>query len=387
MLKAGIAGMGFIGISHIEAIRRIGFAEITAVADVNYELAEKKARDYNIPRCYETVEEMLEDEEISIIHNCTPTNLHTGINMKAVKSGRHIFSEKPLAMDSSESGKLIGLLKKNPGIVHGVNFLYRMNPLVQDMKNRVREGEIGKPYLVHGSYLQDWLLFDTDYNWRMDPDTGGASRCMADIGSHWMDCVQTVTGSRITEVCSDLFTALPVRKKPKGQVETFSLNAAEEYEEVNVATEDYGAVLFRMENGAHGVFHASEISAGRKCFLNFEIDGSKASMYWNQEEADRMWMGYKDTHNRHVMRNPLLMTDDSTQYTYLAAGHPEGWNDAMRNNVYSFYKFIRDGKRIGSDPCDFATFREGHYIMKLTEAILESSRFKKWVKVKQQEVF
>lgn len=381
-IKAGIAGMGYIGVSHIEAIRRIGFIEITAVADVNYELARKKADEYGIPKCYNSIESLINDKEIEVIHNCTPTNLHTAINEAAIKSGKHIFSEKPLAIDSEESKGLLELLARNPDVVNGINFIYRMNPLVQDMKNRVKSGEIGKLHLVHGSYLQDWLLFDTDYNWRIEPEIGGASRCIADIGSHWMDSVQTVTGSKIAEVCADLFTALPLRKKPKGQVETFSLNVADESEEVRVRTEDYGAVLFRMENGAHGVFHASEISAGRKCCLNFELNGSIASMYWNQEEADKMWVGYKDRDNLHVMRNPLLMTEQSKQYSYLAAGHPEGWNDAMKNNVYSFYKFIKDGKRVGKDPCDFATFEDGHYIIRLTEAILKSSKEGKWISIK-----
>jgi predicted dehydrogenase len=285
-------------------------------------------------------------------------------------------------MDSTESQHLLEILAENPGVVHGMNFVYRMNPLVQDMKNKVTQGQIGQPRLVHGSYLQDWLLYDTDYNWRIEPEVGGASRCIADIGSHWMDCIQTVTGAKISEVCADLVIVHPIRKKPSGQVETFSLNKAAEYEEKEVRTEDYGAVMFKMDNGIHGVFHASEVSAGRKCFLNFEIDGSEASLYWNQETADSMWMGYKDKDNLMIMRNPLLMSKDAQKYTYLAAGHPEGWNDAMKNNLYSFYTYISEGKKQGIDPCDFATFEDGHYIVKLTEAILESSRTKKWIKVK-----
>lgn len=380
-IKAGIIGMGFIGVSHIEAIRRIGFAELVAVADVNYELAKKKADEYDIAKCYRTVEELLADEEITVVHNCTPNNLHLEINEKIIKAGKHIFSEKPLAMNSAESGRMLKLLVENKNIVHGVNFNYRMNPLVQDMKNRIKNGDIGMPKLVHGSYLQDWLLFETDYNWRLEPEVAGRSRCVADIGSHWMDAVQTVLGSSITEVCADLVTVLPVRKKPKGQVETFSLNTNVEYEDRNIETEDYGAVLFKMDNGVHGVFHVSEVSAGRKCFLNFEVDGTKASLHWNQETADHMWMGFRDRDNCHIMRNPNLMTADAKQYTYLAAGHPEGWNDAMKNNVYSFYKFITDGKHSEADRCDFATFKEGHYIMVLTEAILKSSETRQWVKV------
>jgi predicted dehydrogenase len=380
-IKAGIIGMGFIGVSHIEAIRRIGFAELVAVADVNYELAKKKADECYIPKCYRKVEELLADPEIQVVHNCTPNNLHKEVNEKVIRAGKHIFSEKPLAKSSDQSASMLRLLSENKHIVHGVNFNYRMNPLVQEMKHKVKNGEIGVPKLVHGSYLQDWLLYETDYNWRIELEINGPSRCIADIGSHWMDAVQTIMGAKITEVCADLVTTIPVRKKAKGQVETFSVNANAEYEDKEVKTEDWGAVLIKLDNGAHGVFCASEVSAGRKCFLNFEIDGSKASLYWNQETADQMWMGFRDRDNSLVVRNPNLMAPEARQYTYLAAGHPEGWNDAMKNNVQSFYQFIKDGKNIGKDPCDFATFEEGHYLIKLTEAILKSNETKQWVKI------
>ena len=380
-IKAGIIGMGFIGVSHIEAIRRIGFADLVAVADVNYELAKKKADEFYTPKCYKTVDELLADPDIQVVHNCTPNNLHKEINEKIIKAGKHVFSEKPLARSSEESAAMLKLLEEYPGVVSGINFNYRMNPLVQDMKHKVKNGEIGDVKLVHGSYLQDWLLLETDYNWRIEPEINGPSRCIADIGSHWMDAVQTVTGAKITEVCADLATTIPVRKKAKGQVETFSTNANAEYEDKEIKTEDWGAVLVKLDNGAHGVFCASEVSAGRKCRLDLEINGTSASLYWNQEMADQMWMGFRDCDNRLVMRNPQLMAPDARQYTYLAAGHPEGWNDAMRNNVYSFYKYITDGKVMGKDPCDFATFNDGHYIIKLTEAILKSNAARQWVKV------
>jgi predicted dehydrogenase len=382
-IGAGIIGMGFIGVSHLEAIRRIGFAEIVAVADVNYELARKKTEEYHIPQCYQSAEELLADPDIQVVHNCTPNNLHLEVNSQIIEAGKHIFSEKPLTTTSAESARLLALLEKAPGIVAGLSFNYRMNPLVQEMKQRIKRGEIGEVRLVHGSYLQDWLLYETDYNWRVEPQISGASRAMGDIGSHWMDSVQTITGARITEVCADLWTVHPVRKKPKGQVETFAVNANAEYEEKKVETEDYGAVLFKMSHGARGVFYVSQVSAGRKCRLDFEVDGTRAALYWNQENADQMWMGFRDRDNSQVFRNPNLMTPEARQYTYLAAGHPEGWNDAFKNNLYSFYQFIKEGKRRGIDPCDFATFEEGHYIMKLLEAILESSRTRQWVSVEQ----
>ncbi|MFZ4615118.1 MAG: Gfo/Idh/MocA family protein [Rectinemataceae bacterium] len=380
-LKAGIIGMGFIGVSHVEAIRRIGFAELVGVADANPALAQAKAAEYGIPKCYATVEELLADPQISVVHNCTPNNQHLEINEKIIRSGKHVFSEKPLGMTSVETRKMLDLLAANPRIVGGVNFNYRMNPLVQDMKNRVRNGDIGTVKLVHGSYLQDWLLYDTDYNWRVEPEVSGLSRCVADIGSHWMDIVQTVTGLKIVEVCSDLFIAHPVRKKPKGQVETFSINSNADFEPKKVSTEDYGAVLIKFENGAHGVFYVSQISAGRKCHFNFEIDGTTSSFYWNQETADHMWQGSRDGYNSQIMRNPNLMTPESRPYSYLAAGHPEGWNDAMKNNVHAMYKFIADGRDMRKDKPDFAVFEDGHYITKLVEAILESNAERRWVTI------
>jgi predicted dehydrogenase len=382
-IKAGIIGMGYIGASHIEAIRRIGFARLTAVADANCDLARVKADEYNIPKCYSSVEELLSDPEVNVVHNCTPNNLHAEINEKIIRSGKHVLSEKPLTRTSEESGKMVALLKAYPGIKGCVNFNYRMNPLVQEMKNKLRNGDIGIPYLVHGSYLQDWLLYETDYNWRIEPEICGPSRCIADIGSHWMDAVQTVLGSKITEVCADLVTVIPVRKKPKTQVETFSLNKNSEYEEKSIETEDYGAVLFKMENGTHGVFYVSEVSAGRGCWLNFEVDGSKASMYWNQETCDNMWMGSRDSDNSQIMRNPNNMSASAKQYTYLAKGHPEGWNDGFKNNIYSFYKYILDEKQMDRDPCDFATFEDAHYIIRLTEAIVESSKTRQWINLRR----
>lgn len=378
-IKSAIIGMGYIGVSHIEAIRRIGFAELVAVADTNVALARRKAEEYFVPRCYESVDELLNDPEIAVVHNCTPNNLHCEINEKIIRAGKHLFSEKPLARSSDESGALVRLLEQYPDVAAAVNFNYRMNPLVQEMRRRIGRGDLGRVTLVHGSYLQDWLLYDTDYNWRLEPEVCGVSRCIADIGSHWMDAVQHVTGSKITDVCADLATVIPVRKKPKTQVETFSVAKDAVYEDKPVLTEDWGAVLLKLDNGAHGVFHASEVSAGHGCFFNIEIDGSQASFAWNQQTADEMWVGYRDRDNLRVLRNPNGMAPEAKEYSYLAKGHPEGWNDAFKNNIMSFYKFIADGKKPGVDACDFATFAEADRIIRLTEAIVKSSATRQWV--------
>ena len=332
-IRVGLIGMGYIGASHIEALRRIGFVELYAVADVNFELARKKADAFSIPRCYATMDELIADPEIDAVHNCTPNYLHMEVNRKIIQAGKHIF------------------------------------------------GEIGTPYLIHGSYLQDWLLFDTDYNWRVEPEYCGVSRCVGDIGSHWIDLAQVLAGCRITEVCAQTVTALPVRKKPKAQVETFSSCLGGEYEEVSIQTEDYAGVLVKFENGASGVFQCSQISAGRKCFIDIEVDGSLASLHWNHEMGDQMWKGNRDRQNEQIMRNPNLMLPGTRKYSYLGAGHPEGWNDAFKNNIEAFYRFIRDGKKHGTDQADFATFEEGHYIMKLTEAIMQSGKERRWIMV------
>lgn len=380
-LKVGIIGMGYIGGSHIDALRRVKNADLVAVADVNYELAKAKADEFGIPKCYATMDELIADPEIQVVHNCTPNHLHLEVNEKIIRANKHVFSEKPLAKTAEESAQMISLLKEYPDTVAGVNFCYRMNPLIQDAKNRIAAGEIGKPYLVHGSYLQDWLLFDTDYNWRCEPEYAGVSHTVGDIGSHWMDLAQTMIGSKITEVCANAIIAIPVRKKPTTQVETFAVNVNTEYEEKEMETEDYAAVLLRFENGSSGVFQCSQISAGRKCFIDIEVDGAKSSFQWQHEQSDRMWKGNRDSNNEEVMRNPNLMTAEARKYTYLGAGHPEGWNDAFKNTLDAFYNFIVDGKKHHSDPADFATFDDGHYIMKLTEAIMQSSKEQRWISI------
>ncbi|NLG77112.1 MAG: Gfo/Idh/MocA family oxidoreductase, partial [Xanthomonadaceae bacterium] len=345
-------------------------------------LARAAAEKYGIPCWYGDIDAILGDPEIRAVHNCTPNHMHAEVNERVISAGKHIFSEKPLSMSSGESDRMVKLLGERPELVGGVNFCYRMYPLMLEMRDRIAAGEIGKPRLVHGSYLQDWLLYDTDYNWRCERKTAGPSRCVADIGSHWMDLAQNAIGSRIVEVSADFSTAHAIRKKPIKASGTFSkMDMSAGYEEVPIDTEDYAAVLVRFENGARGFYGCSQISAGRKCFIDIEVDGSVASFHWNHEVPDRMWKGNRDAQNEHVMRNPLLTSPCAREYTGLGAGHTEGWNDAFKNGMESFYRFIAAGKRHRDCKCDFATFQEAHWIMKVTEAIIKSSEERRWVKV------
>ena len=377
-IKVGIVGMGYIGESHIEAVRRIGCCEVYAIADRNSSLAKAKADYYGIEKCYSDIEDLLADPEIDVVHNCTPNFLHLSINKAIIKSGKHLLSEKPLCMNYEEAKELVELKKQYPNSVAGVNFNYRLNPMVQETKSRIDDGQIGDVRIITGSYQQDWLLYDTDYSWRLEPEVSGNSCAIADIGSHWMDIIQHVTGHKITEVMADLKTVIPIRKKPKKQTETFTSNVPTEFDPVEIKNEDYGAVMFHTDKGATGVYHVSELAAGHGCYFNFEVNGSKASLKWNQEENDRLWMGLRGDDNRLIIRDPNAISDQARPYTALAMGHPEGWTDAFKGNIYAFYKYIVDGMK--GEPV-FSTLEQAAYIVKLTEAVIESSKTKKWISV------
>jgi predicted dehydrogenase len=386
-IKVGIIGTGFIGPTHIEAIRRLGFVEVVGLAEMGQDLADKKAAELGIPKAYGDYCDMLKESEIQVVHNCTPNHLHFAINKEIILAGKHVISEKPLAMNSEESLVLLGLAKKH-GVVHGVNFNYRQHASVQNLRAKIAIGDLGKVNLVHGSYLQDWLLYATDYNWRLAPEVGGKSRAIADIGSHWCDTVQFVTGKKIVEVFADLATVIPVRKKPKTNVATFGAQSSEEleYEDVPINTEDYASVLFCFEDGSRGVFIVSQVSAGRKNRLSFEINCSKNSVFWNQEEPEKLWIGHRDKPNEILLADPALFASQAKSAIHHPGGHNEGWPDALKNMMLNFYTFIREGKSLETDKPNFATFEDGHVSMCITDAILESHSDQKWVKVKARNV-
>lgn len=386
-IKVGVIGTGFIGPTHIEAIRRLGFVEVVGLAENGHETAERKAEALGIPKAFGDYRDMLLDGEIQVIHNCTPNHLHFQINKEIIMAGKHVISEKPLAMNSQESGELLALAKRY-GVVHGVNFNYRQFPSVQQLESMVRNGQLGKINLVHGSYLQDWLLYETDFNWRLAPEVGGNSRAVADIGSHWCDTVQFVTGKKIVEVFADLATVLPIRKKPKqNSTNTFGTNILEEdmYEDVSIETEDYASVLVRFSDGSSGVFTVSQVSAGRKNRLSFELNGSESSAYWNQEEPEKIWIGHRNSPNQVLLADPGLFNPEALSSIHHPGGHNEGWPDALKNGMKNFYTFIKEGKSLEKDKPNFATFEDGHLSMCITDAILESNKEQKWVKVQLGE--
>ncbi|WCK54709.1 Gfo/Idh/MocA family oxidoreductase [Aneurinibacillus sp. Ricciae_BoGa-3] len=385
-LKVGIIGTGFIGPVHVEAVRRLGWADIAAIAGSSQAGAEQKARELGIPNAYGDYRHIVEDPTIDVIHNCTPNYLHYGINREIIRAGKHVLSEKPLAMTSEECASLLQLAKEYD-VVHAVNFNYRAYSMVQQVKASISSGQLGKINLVHGGYLQDWLLYETDYNWRLEERYGGKMRAVADIGSHWVDLIQYVTGQRMTSVFADLTTVIPVRKKPKDKSQTFQSASSDQaaYEDVPISTEDCAAVMFRMNGGAFGMFIVSQVSAGRKNRLSFEVNGSKTSAYWNQEQPEQLWIGHRDRPDELLMADPSLVDPQVKPFVHYPSGHNEGWADSVRNTMQTFYRTVLDRKDSESTKHDFATFADGYHCVRVTEAILHSSRTQSWVDIGDKE--
>jgi predicted dehydrogenase len=384
-VKVGIIGTGFSAMSHLEGLRRVSHIEVVAIASGSKEKAQQKAAEFAIPKAYGDAYELIHDPEVEVIHNCTPNHLHYSINREVLLAGKHLLSEKPLAMNSAESRELSELAKKSQS-VSGVCFNYRHYPLVAQAKGAIANNEYGRVHLVYGGYIQDWLLYDTDYNWRLDPERNGTSRAIADIGSHWCDTVQYVLGRKIVEVFADLKTVHPVRLKPKDQVSTFTSSQNEGREEIKITTEDYGSVLVHFEDGIHGVFTVSQVSAGRKNKLHFEIAAEKASLAWDQEKPNQLWIGKRDEPNGELLRDPSLLSSYAASLAHYPGGHEEGWPDGLKNLFIDFYGSVKRSKKgiKNENPSSFASIEDGHRIMRLIEAILESHRTKKWVRLSNE---
>lgn len=371
-----------MGAAHIEALNRIGGVEITALVSKEKEQAEKLADRFSIPVVLEDWQDVLNEKSIEVIHNCTPNLYHFEINKAAIGNDKHIISEKPLTISSEQSAELLNLLKEH-NVVNAINFNYRFYPLIRHLYSVFQE-EVGEVYLVHGHYLQDWLYYDTDYNWRLESEVSGESRAIADIGSHWCDLIQFVTRLRIKKVFADLSTIHQVRKKPSVSVETFKGKEGQQNSQtsdVKISTEDAGSVLFVLENGAKGVFTVSQVSAGRKNHFWFEIDGNKKAVSWNQENPNEMWMGYRDKPNEILIKDPSLISKEARRFAHYPGGHPEGYPDGPKNLFISVYDFIREGKDPSKDKPDFPTFLDGHQENKIVEAVLKSNKEQKWVEV------
>src|SRR3984957_18662848 len=309
-VRTAILGTGFMGRVHLEAVRRVESVEAAAIAGRNVEAARQLGAGFSISAIATDYREILRDPEIDAVHICTPNAQHFPMAKEAIEAGKHVLCEKPLATSVEEGEELVSLAAKK-GVRNCVCHNLRYYPLVQQMRRMREAGDLGEILVVQGTYSQDWLLYDTDWNWRVESKDNGPSRCMADIGSHWCDMAEHVTGQRIASLCADLNTFHKTRKRPKGPIETFAGKTLkpDDYVETPVDTEDFGAVVFRMANGARGAFTASQVSAGRKNRLSLEVYGSKSSMAWDQERPDELWIGNRNTPNQVIIKDPALLKE------------------------------------------------------------------------------
>jgi len=373
-LGMGLVGPGFVGAHHIDAVRRLGFVDVVAVAASSEASARRKADALGVPKAYGSYEELVADPDVHVVHNTTPNYLHVPVILAALARGKHVISDKPLATKVADASLLLDAANK-AGVVHAVTFNYRGNPLVQQAREMIAGGELGALHFIHGAYLQDWLIEATDYSWRLEPDKGGASSAIGDIGSHWCDLVQHVSGQRIVEVLADLTTVIDTRLKPSASTEAFAKSGDVAREAVRVSSEDLATVLVRFDNGAKGSFSVGQVCAGHKNGLWFEMNGRRASVRWEQERQNELWIGHRNAANGVLAKDPSLLSPAARAYAHLPGGHQEAWADAFCNVMRDVYRFIAEGKRPGDPrPPAFATFEDGYHSACVVDAVLESHR-------------
>ena len=378
-IGAAVIGSGFIGTVHIEALRRLG-VQVHGLLGSTPERGDASAKRLGVPRAYASLAELLADDRVEVVHVTSPNHLHHPQVKEILDGGRHVVCEKPLALTSEQSGELV-TLASGSGLVNAVNFNIRFYPLNQHVRELVAGGSVGDVRLVSGHYFQDWLLLETDWNWRLEPQLGGSLRAVGDIGSHWLDLVEFMTGLRITEVMADLATFIPARRQPTGPVETFSTERAADAVEREIGTEDMATILLRFENGARGTVAISQLSAGRKNSLEYEIDGSTSALAWDSEQPDQLWIGHRESPNEVLIRNPALMGAAGQAAAFLPGGHVEGFADTFRAMFSAVYADVAAG-RPAERPA-YPTFSDGHDEMLVGDAVAASSREGRWVAVER----
>ncbi len=378
-IRTAIIGAGFMGPTHTEALRRLGI-EVAGILGVDEAESTKAAQKLGLPRAYLSYTEVLKDKNVHAVHITTPNRLHFQMARDALKAGKHVLCEKPLAMNTRETAALVDLAKKSK-LAACVNYNLRYYPLCMEAREMVQENRLGKVHSIVGSYVQDWLLYQTDYNWRILAEEGGSLRAIADIGTHWLDMVQHITGLRVVALCADLLTIFPVRKRPKGEVESFSgkVQKIQATEDIAVNTEDGGAILLRFDNGAKGTLFVSQISAGRKNCLRWEISGGKGGAYWDSETPNELWLGYRDKPNEKLLKDPGLLSGTVRPYVGYPGGHNEGYPDTFKQCFKAFYAYIAKGDYKAKPT--FPTFLDGHREVALCEAIAKSNKKNSWVTV------
>lgn len=358
-IGAAVVGTGFIGVVHVEALRRLG-VQVHGVVGSTHDRAQARSRELNLPPAYESFEAMLADERVDVVHIASPNHLHHRQASAALHAGKHVVCEKPLAMTPAESADLLHIAEQGD-LVHAVNFNLRFYPICQHVHGSIRAGDLGDVRLVSGHYLQDWLLLDTDWNWRLEPELGGGLRAVADIGSHWMDLTSFLCGRRITEVMADLATFIGKRRGHE------------------MTTDDAATIMLRYEGGVHGGFTVSQVSPGRKNSLAYEIDGASSSVAWDSERPDELFIGHRGRPSEILLRDPAILNDEGRRSTWLPGGHAEGFGDTFKALYAAVYAAVANGKPGRGYP----TFADGHDSMLVCDAVARSSRERRWVEVKR----
>ena len=378
-IKAAIVGTGFIGPAHLEALRRIPNVEVVALVEVNQELADEKAKQLGIPRAY-VFADMLKQDDIDVVHICTPNFLHYSQAKAVLEAEKHVVCEKPLAISLQEAEDLVKIAKMT-GLVNAVHFNLRYYPMVRQMKVMREKGELGEVYSIMGSYLQDWLFLQNDYNWRLEPDKSGDSRAIADIGSHLLDITEYVTGLKITAVMADFSTVHKTRLKPLKAIETYSgkMLTPEDYQEVPINTEDHATVLLRFDNGSKGSITVSQVNAGRKNRLNIEIAGSVSAFEFNSERPNELWIGKREKANEQLMKDPSLVHREVSSLVSFPGGHNEGFPDTSKQLFKEVYAAVAAGKQ--PEQPTFPTFADGLRELLIGERIVESNKKQAWVTI------
>jgi predicted dehydrogenase len=374
-LKVAIFGTGFMGRVHTEALRRLNNIEVAGVAGSTPDRARKFADQAGIDQSTADYRDLLQDPETIAVHICTPNSMHFSMAKAAMEAGKHVLCEKPLASTVAEAETMIAIAKERK-LANCTLYNVRAYPQLQNLRRMREAGELGEIRVVQGTYSQDWLAYDTDWNWRIE---SGTSRTFADIGTHWTDLVEHVTGLRITSLCADLQTFLETRKKPKGSVETFTGKKLRpsEYDEVPIKTEDFGAVIFRMGRTARGSVTVSQVAIGRKNRLFLEVYGTEASAAWNAERPDELWIGHRNSSNELIIKDPSLLRPGAESYADLPGGHSEGYDDTFKQVFRRFYRTVSDR----SAPVEYPTFEDGIRQMRVLDGVLESSKKSAWVDV------
>ncbi|MCX8157970.1 MAG: Gfo/Idh/MocA family oxidoreductase [Verrucomicrobiae bacterium] len=376
-LRAGVIGTGFIGPVHVEALRRLG-VQVTALCDLP-ERVRAAADRLGIRGAYGDYRELLASPEVDVVHITAPNRLHCEMALAALAAGKHCVCEKPLAMNTRETARLVKAARR-AGTVLAVNYNVRFYPAVLQLRRMVERGDLGEIIHVNGSYLQDWLFKATDYNWRLLPEEGGALRAVADIGTHWMDTVSFILGARITRVMADLATWHKTRQRPLGEVQTFAREKqTTRYASYAVKTEDFASVLLEFGNGARGNLAVSQVAAGRKNCIRLEIYGSRQSAWWCSEEPETLWLGRRDEANAVAMRGTPAFGPDAAPFVDYPAGHVEGFPDTFKMLFRAVYTAIAAG---GKEAPLFATPEDGHQEVAVCEAILKSHQARRWVAVR-----